>query len=373
MAYAGVRSLLAPPNVRSLRETPSDTGHHINEPLGLPLKFPAVLSQELAWVGPQFEDETHYIYPLLVTEIAEVDAALARFKTLGLDGDQINIDNFPLPTLGTKLVDLSAVLYNGRGFFVLRGIQPRDYSVEDLTMIWLGIQAYIADQLHIVADNTSDEKIGHHRHSTSAITFHTEEAGDITTWLTRSTAASGGQCIIASAYNVYNILATHRPDIIRTLAKADWAFVIPRFHCRPIIFYEDGKLIMNFTRTPLLGNTTHPRPEHLPKTSEKQRETLDIVEAIAQATQLEIRTQPGDMHFINNLAILHRREGFVDGQSKQGMRHLVRMRLRSSKLGWNIPPELQKEWEDTFEEDLVKIWHLEPTPGDAFPLRKYTN
>lgn len=49
-------------------------------------------------------------------------------------------------------------------------------------------------------------------------TFHNEEAGDLVSWLTRSTAARGGKCIIASAYTVYNVLAASRPDLIRTLA-----------------------------------------------------------------------------------------------------------------------------------------------------------
>lgn len=130
---------------------------------------------------------------------------------------------------------------------------------------------------------------------------------------------------------------------------------------------------MNFGRTPLLGNATHPRSDRLPKTNDRQREALDLIEAIAKATQLEIKTQPGDMHFINNLAILHRREGFVNGQTKQDKRHLVRMRLRSSRMGWTIPTELKRDWHDAFEKDLAKTWHLEPMPGDAFPLRKYTN
>lgn len=130
---------------------------------------------------------------------------------------------------------------------------------------------------------------------------------------------------------------------------------------------------MNFGRTPLLGNATHPRPDGLPKTNDRQREALDLVEAIAQATQLEIKTQPGDMHFINNLALLHRREGFVNGQAKEDKRHLVRMRLRNSRLGWVVPAELKRDWHDAFEKDMVKAWHLEPMPGDTFPLRKYTN
>ncbi len=130
---------------------------------------------------------------------------------------------------------------------------------------------------------------------------------------------------------------------------------------------------MNFGRTPLLGNAVHPRPENLPKLNDCQREALDVVEAIAQAVQLEIKTQAGDMHFINNLAILHRREGFVDGESAQQKRHLVRMRLRSSQHGWDIPEDLTQEWRNAFDTETCQTWHLEPMPGDVFPLRKYTN
>ena len=108
---------------------------------------------------------------------------------------------------------------------------------------------------------------------------------------------------------------------------------------------------MNFGRTPLLGNDTHPRPEHMASLNKEQREALDIVELIARSVQLEIETQAGDMHFINNFTVLHRREGFCDGAGPREKRHLVRMRLRSSKLGWSIPEELKKDWEYAFEGD----------------------
>jgi hypothetical protein len=59
-----------------------------------------------------------------------------------------------------------------------------------------------------------------------AQTFHNEEAGDVVSWLTRNTAASGGRCIIASSYTVYNILAAIRPDVLKTLSRADWPFAM---------------------------------------------------------------------------------------------------------------------------------------------------
>ncbi|KAG6079427.1 hypothetical protein E4U16_001048 [Claviceps sp. LM84 group G4] len=58
----------------------------------------------------------------------------------------------------------------------------------------------------------------HHRHSTSPITFHNEETGDVVSWLTRSMAAAGGKCIIASSYAIYNALFASRPDLLWGLA-----------------------------------------------------------------------------------------------------------------------------------------------------------
>ncbi|KAK7941112.1 Taurine hydroxylase-like protein SAT17 [Apiospora aurea] len=377
------------------------------EPLGLPSGYPSTLDSRLAWKGSDFKDEESYVCHMTEGDVAEIKSTLEHFKALELDGD--------------LLAGIGQELHNGKGFSVIRGIKPRDFSVEELTMVWLGIQAHIVDQrgcqdhkgnmlgevprhskchsladmmlVHIIADDSSAEMLGHHRHSTSSIvsnrsksqftgaeadnpplqSFHNEEAGDCVGWLTRSTPASGGRCIISSAYHVYNVLAAYRPDMIRTLAKSDWPFAIPKFQCRPVIFYHNSKLIMNFGRTPLLGNATHPRPSSLPQVNDRQREALDAIEAIARATQLEITTQAGDMHFINNMAVLHRREGFVNGQTGREKRHLVRMRLRSSALGWDIPEELKGDWHDAFESSAAKAWHLEPMPGDAFPLRKYTN
>ncbi|KAI1779501.1 Clavaminate synthase-like protein [Hypoxylon cercidicola] len=376
------------PTLGSASLSAPDYGSYANSEglSGLPAGYPSHLGQgTFAWTGKEFDDDgPHPVYNLTDSELAEIRCGKEYFKSLELDGDLVNRTNFPLPTLGPKLDELSQEIYNGKGLCVIRGIKPDEYVVEDLTIIWLGIQAYIADQrgcqdhrgnmlVHIVADSSSDVKLGHHRHSTSAISFHNEEAGDVVAWLTRSSAAKGGKCIVSSAYTIYNILAAHRPDIIRTLAKSDWPFALPRFQCRPLLFWHDSRLVMNFGRTPLLGNAVHPRPDHLPKLNERQREALDVVEAIAQAVQLEIKTQPGDMHFINNLAILHRREGFVDGESSQQKRHLVRMRLRSTRLGWEIPDDLKQEWDNAFDKDAYQTWHLEPMPGDVFPLRKYTN
>ncbi|RSL48196.1 hypothetical protein CEP51_015669 [Fusarium floridanum] len=348
-------------------------------PAGLPEGWPRVLDEAMAWTGNQFADESDYIHTLSESDLQEAENALRVFKALGLDGDLVSRDNFPLPTLGPRLDEIRRDVHDGKGFGVIRGLDPLKYSIEDLTVMYLGIQSYIANRhgrqdrkgnmlVHIVADNSSKLKAGHHRHSTSPI-----EAGDVVSWLTRSTAASGGKCIIASAYTVYNVLAASRPDMIRTLARSDWPFAIPRFQCRPVLFHHEGRVIMNFGRVALTGNAVHPRPANLPTVTPRQMEALDAIEAIAKAAQLEIGTQAGDIHFINNLAVLHRREGFVNGEAPRGRRHLGRMRLRDDDFGWELPADLRQEWSAAFNQEAPKIWHLEPMPDGFFPLRSQAN
>ncbi|ROT40076.1 taurine catabolism dioxygenase TauD [Sodiomyces alkalinus F11] len=349
----------------------------------LPSGFPESITSDAAWTGANYASKpSEFILLLAAVEIEELEEALAHFKGLDLDGGHVTRHSFPLPILSKKLSQVAQDIYSGRGFALIRGLKPENYSVEDLTLLYLGIQVHIADQqgrqdkrgnmlVHIVADDSTAQKAEHHRHSTSAISFHNEEAGDIVSWLTRDTAAKGGKCILASAHTVYNILATARPDMIRTLAGSDWPFSLPRFQCRPILFNHGGKIIMNFGRTPLMGSAAHPRPEHLPALTSRQIEALNAVEALARATQLEIQTQAGDIHFINNFAVLHRREGFVDGPQEK--RHLVRMLLRDTQQGWAIPEELRRHWFDAFEREADRAWHLQPMPEGFFPLRINTN
>lgn len=65
---------------------------------------------------------------------------------LGLDGDHISRDNFPLPNLGRKLDGVRQEVHKGRGFGVIRGLDPKKYSVEDLTMLYLGLQSFVANR-----------------------------------------------------------------------------------------------------------------------------------------------------------------------------------------------------------------------------------
>lgn len=54
------------------------------------------------------------------------------------------VENFPLPTFQFRLRDLAQDLHHGKGFFILRGLDPQDCTSEDNALIFLGISSYIA-------------------------------------------------------------------------------------------------------------------------------------------------------------------------------------------------------------------------------------
>ncbi|KAI0973431.1 hypothetical protein F4678DRAFT_471207 [Xylaria arbuscula] len=340
------------------------------------------LVARLAWNGADIKPND-YIYILSDLDKTEIDDALLFFLEQEFDGNLVDCTNF-LPNLGSRLEELSLDLHYGKGFILIRGFDKEKYSVEATTIIFLGIQAYVAENrgrqdelgnmiVHIrprEMQSPLSSELEHSRHSNIALPFHTDW-GDILAFHTRSSTPNHGQCMVSSAYTIYNALAKSRPDIIRALARADWPFTSPYPHRRPILFYRKSKLIMNFQPDSLFESERYPRPLDFPRCTAAQIKALEAVQAVAEAYSYRFTTETGDFHFTNNLAILHGREEF---SGKNGdKRHLVRMWLRNEELGWDLPNALETLWVDIFEGDARRTWNLEPMPESFFPLKRYSN
>jgi len=55
--------------------------------------------------------------------------------------------NFPLPDhLATRLKGINEVVYKDRGFVVLRGLDPRKYSEEDIVLLYVGICSRVTNR-----------------------------------------------------------------------------------------------------------------------------------------------------------------------------------------------------------------------------------
>jgi hypothetical protein len=105
-----------------------------------------------------------YVLDLEAEDIVEVREAVRFFKgscvlglvqvqdvsltctDLELDGDDVTRERFPLPRLAGHLQKCALEVHQGTGLCVVRGLDPQDYSVEDNTLIFLGISCYLGGQ-----------------------------------------------------------------------------------------------------------------------------------------------------------------------------------------------------------------------------------
>jgi len=126
-------------------------------------------------------------------------------------------------------------------------------------------------------------------------------------------------------------------------------------HRRSILYFENGKIIFNFARIPILGRTGQ-APIGL---TEAQAEALDAVHFQAKNHSVKLPAEPGDMLFLNNFGLLHGRSSFEDGTTK---RHLVRLWIKNDAESWQLPKELKMSWDKIFEGNLEdsELWNIEP-------------
>lgn len=65
---------------------------------------------------------------------------------LHLEYSKITKECFPLPQLGPVLENYKSSIDEGVGFFILRGLDPSNYPMEDNVIIFLGISSYISER-----------------------------------------------------------------------------------------------------------------------------------------------------------------------------------------------------------------------------------
>jgi hypothetical protein len=59
--------------------------------------------------------------------------------------EMLSRSSFPLPTLGPILSELAKQVHGGMGVFIIRGLNPDNYSRETNTVMYVGISSYIGE------------------------------------------------------------------------------------------------------------------------------------------------------------------------------------------------------------------------------------
>ncbi|KAI1484381.1 hypothetical protein F5X96DRAFT_693150 [Biscogniauxia mediterranea] len=335
----------------------------------LPEGWPKAFHGPLAWKKSDISDDFPFIYRLTDCDEKEIDNALTYCKALGKKGSDVTQSAFPLPHLAGKLAEIRENIYNGRGFSTIRGLDVDKYSPDDLVIVYLGITSYIGETrgkqnqegvMMINVMNISDE--AEKENARLHMPFHTDLVCDTVGLLTVACGEGGGSGFVASAWTVYNELAATRPDLIHVLAEPDWPFDThgrdPAYYQRAIMYHEDGKLLVNFSKQSLVGqNSINPRTPGIPGLTEAQAEALDALDYIGSQNEYNQASAKGDIRLFNNLALMHRRAPYTDGGDNH--RHLLRLWIHNDAECWQLPEDLRLAWNRTFKDpERPEVWHF---------------
>ncbi|MDA0662129.1 MAG: TauD/TfdA family dioxygenase [Proteobacteria bacterium] len=318
-----------------------------------------------AWRGSALRQRPEeWTYTLSAAEIAELDSAMRQSR--GRDIIDIGKDDFPLPVLGPIFDDMRRELLHGRGFFLIRGIPVRDYTMEESARVYWGLGAHFGTPR---SQNGKGQLLGHvcdlgsrydamKKPATSRIyqtrirqRFHTDST-DFVSLLCLQKSKSGGGSSICSSVAVHDEMYRRAPDLLAELYRPFWRdrrgevppgrrdyYPMAAFH------YHAGLLSAIYARDYIESCSRFPE---LPAVTDRQVAALDLFDSLVESKEfrLDMAFEPGDVQMLHNHQILHAREDFEDWPEVERKRHLLRL--------WLCPPD-GRPLPDSFEERYLKL------------------
>jgi hypothetical protein len=308
------------------------------------------------WRGEELHQSQHWIHPLSSAELQDLDAALTGARRRGLTWEQIGREDFPLPTLGTRLRTIGQALEEGCGIAKLTGLPVERYDDDELRALWFGIGSHLGTAVYqdtqgqlmrAICDEGPDVGARHgewktggqgetflsskaRAQSSRLLRFHTDRC-DVVGLLSVRRARSGGVSRLASAVAVHNEMLGRRPDLVELLFEdyhrsrfGEEAGGDRKSYALPVFGIRDGKFTSHYSRTYIEAAQLMPG---IPPMTEAQWEAMDLLHQVAEELCMEMVLEPGDMQFINNHVIYHARSAFEDDPRPGHGRLLYRLWL----------------------------------------------
>ncbi|KAL7624809.1 hypothetical protein AAE478_004023 [Parahypoxylon ruwenzoriense] len=355
-----------------------------------PRGFPPFVEGPTNWTGSGRNNMQPHFLNLDGPSITEVEAGLQSSRELELDGDEVTRECFPLPNLQSQLEKCALEVHHGSGLCVIRGLKPDNYTIEDNIILFLALASYIGDQRGLqnfkgdMLSHVTESKLWtvprerrHGIHTNDGLPFHNDMGCEILSIQVRDRANTGGHTCVASAAAIYNELMQSNPQALHVLAQRNWPIQAsskkeaPFLFC-PLLEFHAGKLLISMDPA-RIGPHPSARNSSIPRLTTEQQDALAALQNAARKHQVRLDTQPGDIVFLNNLSLIHARESYRDGPSSS--RHLVRLWLRNTRLGWAIPPSMRMPWDAAFGDRAAKVInrHYPIVPMPEYMQCKYSN
>ena len=297
-----------------------------------------------AWYGPEIAKRSDWQMPLSAAEVAEVEAATRALVARDADIAVLKPQDFPLPTLGSKLKSrVDDEVLNGRGFLLLRGLPVERWSIRESATAFFGLGAHLGSAR---SQNGKGHVLGHVQdlgldvndpnvriyQTHERQTYHTDSC-DIVGLLCLKTAKSGGLSALVSSTTIFNEMRRRRPDLLKLLFQpiaTDRRGEVPEgqkpFFEIPVFNWHQGYLTAIYQRQYIDSAQRFPEaPRHTPELVE----ALDLFDSLANDPALNtfMEFKPGDVQLVHNHTMLHDRTGFEDWPEPERRRHLLRLWL----------------------------------------------
>jgi len=308
-----------------------------------------VIEGPAAWKAVDLTREA-WVHTLSGAEVDEAVSAARRAADRVGDLATLSKADFALPSLAGRLGEILRLeVLGGRGFVVIRGLDPGGLDRRQCAAAFLGLGAHLGNPRpqnakgHILghvkdlgrsaADPTARLYQTHERQ-----TFHTDSC-DVVALMCLQPARRGGRSSLVSSVTLYNEMRAARPDLalclfqpIETDRRGEQGPGEEPFFTIPVFNWFEGHFAAIYQRQYI--DSARRFAGVAPLTAE-QLEALDLLDALANDPRLglEIDFRPGDIQLVNNHLLFHDRTAFEDWPEQERRRHLLRL--------WLAPPGAQ--------------------------------
>lgn len=291
--------------------------------------------------------EADFRLPIPAAVLAELDAVVAALRAHPVPTLMLSAADFLLAAARTFMAQVHAVLRDGVGFAVLHRLPVERWSkAESSAIYWLlsqmierpVAQAYKGTMLYDVWDTGQDTGPRVRADVTNDdLSWHTDYGFNhpppYLGLLVLATAKTGGESAAASLHAAHDVLRDRHPDLLARLYRpfawnrqGEHPEGDPICSWNPIFSVIDGTVRTRFNKFlqpvgyRLLGREIDPQG----------MAALQALHDVLSEPEMQVEfvLEAGQVQYVNNSRVVHRRTGFEDWEDPALKRHLVRIFLR---------------------------------------------
>jgi alpha-ketoglutarate-dependent taurine dioxygenase len=299
--------------------------------------YRARVDHPVAWRGSDFPSKEAIAFDLSASQAAALEEILER--TAGIERDEIGREHCGHAALDEALAGVYEAVMRGRGLVVVRGFPVANHSVEEIErMYW----AFCTHFGRLMSHNSLGQRMvrvfeqllpggvqpARGTKSRAELAMH-NDAADVFALLCVQRAERGGESQYASGPAAHNAILESRPDILpilyrgfphhrRSEQQEHQPAVTP--YDVPIFSNVDGRICINFTYSSI-APALHELGREFTR---EESEAIDLLREMLVEQQLEFQLERGEVAIANNYAMCHSRSDFVDGDTPESKRLVLR-------------------------------------------------